>query len=227
MTWLAHRLRARHLRRGGHERARMLGTVIRRLRKSGAPSRFSTLWTDAIYGWGNEKWTALEPYLCEVVRTAERTKGPILECGSGLTTLLMGAVTARNGGPVHSLEHNPEWRDRVCEALREHGIDGPAVHLSPLRNFGEYDWYDAPLATLPGDVTLVVCDGPPESTRGGRRGMMPVMKGKLASGCVVLLDDLIRPAEQELVRSWVRDLGASATVHAGGHKFARVRLPEA
>lgn len=225
MTWLAHGLRARHLRRGGHERARALGAVIDTLRRSGAPSRYSTLWTDAIYGWGNEKWTALEPYLSEVVRTAERTEGPILECGSGLTTILMGAVTMRGGARVHSLEHNAEWRDRVYQTLRDHGLDGPTVHLAPLRNFGEYDWYDAPLADVPSGLSLVVCDGPPESTRGGRRGMMPVMQDKLAPGCVILLDDLARAAEQELVRSWVRDFGASAKVHAGGHKFARVRLP--
>lgn len=225
MTWLAHRLRGRQLRRGGRERARSLSSVIDRLRTSRAPSRYSTLWTDAIYGWGNEKWTALEPYLSEVVRAAERTNGPILECGSGLTTVLMGAVASRSGARVHSLEHNGEWRDRVYQELRDHGLDGPTVHLAPLRNFGEYDWYDAPLADLPGDVSLVVCDGPPEKTRGGRRGMMPVMQSKLAPGCVVLLDDLVRPAEQELVRSWVRDFGASAKVRSGGRKFARVRLP--
>lgn len=225
MTWITHKLRARQLRRGTHERADSLRSVIARLRKSAAPSVYSTLWTDAIYGWGNEKWTAQERYLAEVVRAAERTKGPIIECGSGLTTVLMGAVSARTRVRVDALEHTPEWRDRVNASLREHGIDGPTVHSAPLRDFGEYDWYDAPLAQLPSDVRLVVCDGPPASTRGGRCGMMPVLKSKLAPGCVILLDDLIRDAERELVRDWIRDYGATARVHEADRKFARLELP--
>lgn len=225
MTWIAQKFRTRQLRRGAHERADSLRSVIARLRKSPAPSVYSTLWTDAIYGWGNEKWTAQERYLAEVVRSAERTKGPIIECGSGLTTVLMGAVSARTGVRVDALEHTPEWRDRVNASLREYGIDGVTVHSGPLRDFGEYDWYDAPLALLPSAVRLIVCDGPPASTRGGRCGMMPVLKSKLAPGCVVLLDDLIRDAERGLVRDWIRDYGATAKVHEADRKFARLELP--
>lgn len=226
MTWLAHRLRARKLRGGTHERADALRAVIAHLRKAPAPSVYSTLWTDAIYGWGNEKWAAEERYLGEVVRSAERTKGPIIECGSGLTTLLMGAVSTRTGVRVDALEHTPEWRDRVNASMRAHGIEGPTVHSAPLRNYGEYDWYDTQLASLPSDVRLVVCDGPPSSTRGGRSGMIPVLKTKLATGCVILLDDVIRDAESQLVRDWIRDYGATANIHEADRKFARLKLPQ-
>lgn len=225
MTWLPQELRARQLRRGTHDRAHTLSAVITRLRKSRAPSVYSTLWTDAIYGWGNEKWSAQERYLAEVVRSAERSKGPIVECGSGLTTVLMGAVSTRTGVRVDSLEHTAEWRERVYSSMRDHNIDGPTVHLSPLRDFGDYDWYDTPLAALATNVSLVVCDGPPESTRGGRSGTMAMLRSKLAPGCVILLDDLIRPAEQSLVKNWVRDYGASVKVHSGGRRFARLELP--
>lgn len=227
MSSLVNTLRARQLRKRGYDRADTLARVVARLTRSRVPRAFSTLWTDAIFGWGNEKWAAEEQYLAAVVRSAERTRGSILECGSGLTTLLMGAVATRTGVRLHSLEHTADWHDRVTRSIRDFGMRNVAVHLAPLRDFGEYDWYDAPLSVLPNDFALVVCDGPPASTRGGRSGMMPMMSGKLAPECEILLDDLVRPAEQELVQRWIHDYGARATLRVNSRGFARVVLPGA
>lgn len=214
--------RSRQLRRNQYDRRTVLARAIRRLVRSRAPTKYSTLWTDAIYGWGNEKWSAEELYLAEVVRTAEAATGSILECGSGLTTLLVGAVASRRGTQVHSLEHTPEWHTRVSEAIREFGMTNVNVHLAPLREYESYDWYDAPLESLPNDFSYVVCDGPPASTRGGRSGVLPTMHGKLASACTVLLDDASRPGERELVESWVRDFQASYEIKPSERGFARV-----
>lgn len=227
MITYVHSLRARQLRRSGDSRAQLLARTIARLSRAPAPGAYSTLWTDAIYGWGNEKWSAEEPYLAEAVRSAERTEGPILECGSGLTTLLLGGVAVRTGVEVHALEHNAEWHGRVTQALHDFGLRNVKVHLTPLRDFGDCDWYDVSLATLPRNFTFVICDGPPAATRGGRSGMMPTMLENLAPACEILLDDLVRPAEQELVRRWVRELGATAHTRSNGRGFARLKLPGA
>jgi hypothetical protein len=224
MRNVLHVLRARQLRRYDFDRSGVLRRVMRRLMRGPAPSKFSTLWTDAVYGWGNEKWSADELYLAEVIRTAESTKGSILECGSGLTTLLMSAVAARRGIQVHALEHNESWHTRVQQSIHEMGGRTTTVHLAPLRDFGDYDWYDAPLDRLPGDFTLVVCDGPPGSTRGGRSGLMPRMRVKLAPHCTVLLDDVSRPEERELALGWSRESGTVAQMRESKHGFARVAL---
>lgn len=218
-------MRARQLRRRKHDRADVLTRAIARLRRSRAPTRYSWLWTDAIYGWGNEEWSAEEPYLAEVVRSAERTSGSILECGSGLTTLLVGTVAMRRGIRLHSLEHNADWHERISRSLHDEGITGATVHLTPLRNFGDYEWYESPLSPLPDQFSLIVCDGPPASTRGGRIGVMPQMGDSFSAGCVILLDDLIRPAEQDLVQRWIREYGATAKLKSGGRRYARVELP--
>jgi len=219
-----HALRARQLHRNDVDRTEALRRVTRRLAARRAPWVYSTLWTDAVYGWGNEKWSADELYLAEVIRSAERTTGPILECGSGLTTLLLSAVAARRGLEVHALEHNATWHARVRDAVAELGGTTTTVHLAPLRSFGDYDWYDAPLERIPGDFTLVVCDGPPGSTRGGRSGMLPQMRKKLAPRCTVLLDDVSRPAERELAMEWSRSSGRAAQLKTSKHGFARVAL---
>jgi predicted O-methyltransferase YrrM len=215
------------LERLRYDRAPQLARAIDRLRRRAAPGGYSTLWTNAIYGWDNARWSAEERYLAEVVRASEQTKSSILECGSGLTTLLMAAVAARSGVQIHALENNPGWHARVAGAIREFGLTNVTVHLAPLRDFGEFDWYDAPLGSLPNDFGLVVCDGPPAGGRGGRRGTLPIMHEKLVPGCLIMLDDANRPAERELLEQWVRDYGAMPELRPSSRGFARVRLPGA
>ena len=215
-------VRARMLRRYSYDRAKILARVMRRLSRSRTPSRFSVIWTDAIFGWDNERWSAEARYLSEVVRSAEKTKGPILECGSGLTTLLTGAVASRRGIHLHALEHNADWHARVSEAIAQFDLRNVTVHLAPLRDFGLFDWYDASLRDMPNDFSLVICDGPPGATRGGRSGMLPIMRDKLATTLSILVDDTSRPAEDQLVQQWSSELGASLALHGHGRGFARI-----
>jgi hypothetical protein len=210
------------LRRYSYDRDEMLERVMSRLSRARAPRTPSVIWTDAIFGWGNERWSAEARYLSEVVRSAERTNGSILECGSGLTTLMIGAIASRRGIKLHALEHKGEWHARVSEAISRFGLTNVTVHLAPLRDFGAFDWYDAQLDELPSDFSLVVCDGPPGVTRGGRSGMLPMMRGKLAKTVSILIDDTNRPAEGQLARQWIGELGASKGLHAGGRGFARI-----
>ena len=57
----------------------------------------SNLLQQLIYGWGNESWSALDEYLVGCISHAFETEGNILECGSGLSTLLVGAVAKYRG----------------------------------------------------------------------------------------------------------------------------------
>src|SRR5881296_3729307 len=68
--------------------------------------------------WGNPSFAAKLEYLEEVARRGASVGGPILECGSGLTTLLLGLVAVRRGVDVWTLEHLPDWHDRVAQDLK-------------------------------------------------------------------------------------------------------------
>src|SRR5881396_3334352 len=130
--------------------------------------------------WGNDRCAADLDFLAEVAHLAAVTPGPVLECGSGLTTLLLGALAGRRGVEVWSLEHDLEWRRRVSAALREHVAGQVYLWLSPLGDYGAFDWYAAPLPLMPEQFRLVVCDGPPDGTRGGRFGLLSVIGNRLA-----------------------------------------------
>ncbi|HEY3066294.1 MAG TPA: hypothetical protein VGL09_10925 [Methylomirabilota bacterium] len=171
--------------------------------------------------WGNQGFAARTEYLAAVCALALTTHGPILECGSGATTLLLAALAGRRGVEVWSLEHLPAWRDKVVRAAR--WISPHAtVLLAPLRAYGDFEWYTVPPDGWPRPFEIVVCDGPPWTTQGGRYGLLPVMREHLADGATILLDDAHRPDEQEVLRRWQAE-GTWSFVVEG--TFARVTVP--
>jgi hypothetical protein len=157
---------------------------------------------DLQQGWGNHGMAARTDYLAEVCRQATRTTGPVLECGSGLTTLLLGLLAGRRGIETWTLEHLPEWHRLLETAIARHQVPNVHLQLTPLRAFDDVTWYDAPLALLPPRISLVVCDGPPSDTPGGRYGMLPRLAERLSANTVVLLDDAERETEAEVLRRW-------------------------
>lgn len=190
-----------------------------------ALNKDSRILTDLIYGWGNEGWSALEEYLAACLRHAYQAKGDILECGSGLSTLLLGVMAQRCGRRLWSLENNDAWGCRVRQALRKYRIDSVNLVVRPLKDFGDFTWYDAPLETLPKNFALVICDGPPGSTRGGRYGLVPVMKERLLPGALILLDDGGRSEEQSIAARWANELGAESALLGSRKPYIQLRIP--
>jgi Methyltransferase domain len=167
------------------------------------PSR--ELLSDLLVGWGNEGFAAQTDYLEEVSSQAAKTNGPILECGSGLTSVMLGLLAGRRGVQTWSLEHFAEWRTRVTTVLERFEIPNVQICAAPLRSFGEFEWYAAPLAEMPKEFQLVICDGPPGATAGGRYGLLPVLGQRLPAGSLILLDDATRPGEVEVLQRWASE----------------------
>jgi hypothetical protein len=177
----------------------------------------SNLLVDLVRGWGNEGWSAEHEFLTAALGFAREANGPILECGSGLSTVLLGLVADRAHNQVWSLEHHAGWAVRVSGELRSNGIESVEYCVADLRDFGEFTWYDPPLHRMPSDFALVICDGPPGDTPGGRFGLLPVMRSHLRPGCVILLDDAERPDERRILERWAGELGTTFDL-AGSEK---------
>ena len=88
-------------------------------------------------------------------------------------------------------------------------------------SYGDFDWYEV-TPNLPEEFSLVVCDGPPGMTRGGRYGLLPVMRERL-HGAEVLLDDASRAEEQKILSVWKTEFGT--TYELESERYARLRLP--
>jgi hypothetical protein len=204
----------------------VLGRALRSVRQA-SPSTLppDSRFDDLTYGWNNDVWSASPAFMQEILRCALQTRGAILECGSGLSTLLLGTVAARTGSRVWSLEHDADWAERVRQAMAVHRVTAAEIRHAELRSFGEYMWYSTPPDALPRDIRLVVCDGPPGDTPGGRYGLLPVMRDRLAPGCIILLDDAGRPDEQRVLDLWGRELHTGHTLIGSQKPFARLTIP--
>lgn len=191
-------------------RERQLGVAIRRLTLA---SENGTPMPDVLAGleraWGEDGYRAVGGYLEEVARFATEARGPVLEIGSGLTTLMLGALVGRRGIPVWTLEHHPEYFSYNQQILKHLGLPNVHLTLAPLRDYGEFSWYDPPLDELPRDFGLVIADGPPGDVKGGRLGLLPVLRSHFAPGVVILLDDAEREREKAVLERWKSEYGLS------------------
>jgi len=181
----------------------------------------SKVLTRLTYGWGNEGWSGSEDFLRGCIREALLTNGPILECGSGLSTLIAGIVAERRGIPVIALEHIDAWRERVTREVRRLGLRRVRVCRAPLEHFGDYCWYQMPQETCGVVFALVLCDGPPGTTPGGRYGLLPRARSMIGDRCVILLDDAARAEEQAVARRWVSEAALACETIRGPRPYFR------
>jgi hypothetical protein len=178
---------------------------------------------ELINGWNNKEWCALEEYLEGCITAARSANGDILECGSGLSTLLLGAIAQHNNRRVWTLEHDDVWTEKVRGCLDRHRITSVQLLCVPLKDYGEYHWYSPPLSSMPMRFALAVCDGPPGTTKGGRYGLMPVMGDRLA-GSTILLDDAGRAEEQEIAKRWSTERRAEYSMLGTKKPYIRMQM---
>jgi Methyltransferase domain len=190
-----------------------------------------TLPTDSLLtrlrdGWGNLDWSGDVAYLRAVCEHATAGRGPILECGSGLTTIVLSALVGEQKESI-SLEHLSEWCERVERVLSRHDLPNRLRHM-PLTHRAGFDWYASDFLSRDQRFGLVICDGPPGSTLGGRYGLLPVCRDHLAPDCVILLDDAERPEERDMLERWRREFGIAYRVEStplGDYAVATRREP--
>lgn len=201
---------------------RAMRRLLREARHESHPFT-SDLLSDLAYGWGND-WSAQQEYLTACLQHVRASQGPVLQCGAGLSTLLIGAVAQRMRLTVWTLEDDIGHASRVQGFLDRYGVRNVRLWVAPLRSYGDFDWYDPPdFGSISGDFSLVICDGPTGDTYGGRYGLVPVMGEKLAEDCTILVEHGARPADRWIASRWARMLGAREEVLGLEKPFIRLK----
>lgn len=186
-------------------RRALLRFALARLAEQGARGRVSNGALLLIFlGWGNVFYTAGFFYLRRVAQATLRGEGPVLECGSGATTLVIATLAPLGARQVQVLEHDLHWHGYLSRCLELFALPGVELVHAPLKSFGEFSWYGtASNFRFAAPIGLVVCDGPPtKTTAGGRYGLLPLVQQHLHSQCTVLLDDTHRRSERRVLTLW-------------------------
>lgn len=128
--------------------------------------------------WGN-KWAARPELLYACAVAAQSATGPIIEYGSGISTLVMAA--ANPNVQVHAVEHDPMYLNQTQAAAVRNGLTNVNLWLAPMAADGTYDLSN----TLLPKAELVLLDGPPRYLGGNRALMLEKLNGS-----AVLVDDV-------------------------------------
>jgi hypothetical protein len=192
-----------------------LERAITMLRDRASPDR--TLLASMRHAWGNEAYSADLSYLLEVVAHVRDCHGAVLECGTGLTTLVAGVLAERRGVTVHSLEQDADWAEVIERALARHQISTVRVTYAPLHRYGNFVWYaETAMWDSPKWFDLVLCDGPAVFEHWGpvihaqwRYGVFPVLAARSVGAREILLEDADDPRAEAMLRRWRAEFATS------------------
>ncbi|MFA9205003.1 MAG: hypothetical protein ACEQSH_00960 [Bacteroidia bacterium] len=154
-----------------------------------------------VFRYAGNNYAADPGVLALCVGIARKSRGPILETGSGMSTALMALVTDQ---AVHSLEHLPHYAERTAEWCREAGSEARII-CAPMKDF----WYDTDRMDLPARFAFGFCDGPPRLF-GTRMRFFEVFGNRCS---VILVDDMKTDNGFAIcVHEWAEANGYSVTI---------------
>jgi predicted O-methyltransferase YrrM len=175
----------------------------------------ATLVPDAPLRWSTGAMTA-SGFAVVCAEVASRDRPSVLECGSGFSTLKLAELTHERGGRLVSLEHDELWATRVRSNLAAAGLAETArVTLAPLQRHSLARdgllWYaEHALRFLPRRIDLLLVDGPPAfepETELSRYPALPALAERLVPDAIVVLDDIDRRGELQVLEAWERECG--------------------
>jgi predicted O-methyltransferase YrrM len=161
----------------------------------------------ATRGW------AASPDLLVVLVDLVITERPslVVECGSGASTLWLALAMRRFGidGRIIALDHDPVFAGKTRDLLARHDVrDLAEVRDAPLESFSldgqSYSWYARPAWEDLTGIDLLFVDGPPATTgHQARYPALPLLIGSLSPVATAVLDDLVVPDMQKVLRLWL------------------------
>lgn len=184
------------------------GRALHHLQALLAPDRYLP-WTSAVVNPA-----ALVPLLNDI---QVNRRSVIVECGGGVSTILIGRLLeqlGRSDAHLYSIEHDAEWVRELNGLVRTFEIDdwvtiveAPLVRTSHSHSVDAL-WYSTEtLNAVEGfsDVDLLFVDGPPAhapSQQHARYPALPYFIDRLGTRFCVILDDISRRGEHEIVQAW-------------------------
>ena len=135
----------------------------------------------------------------------------VVECGSGASTLWLALAMRKFAidGRIIALDHDPVFGSKTRGFLARHDVaDLAEVRDAPLESFsldGEtYSWYARRAWEDLKGIDLLFVDGPPATTgHQARYPALPLLAGSLSPVATAVLDDLIVPDMQKVLRLWL------------------------
>ena len=157
---------------------------------------------------------AISPDFANIVISAIFDHKPklILECGSGVSTILMSYCLKRlEQSHIWSLDHDKEFADNTRKYLKIHKLDNMATVIhAPLKEKllkgKSWFWYDTSGIEDIGPFDLFIIDGPPDNIQKmARYPALPLLIDTLSDDAIIIIDDASREDEGNMVKAWLEE----------------------
>lgn len=146
----------------------------------------------------------------------------VVELGSGVSTFYIGRLLRQRGGHLWTVEHDERWAELLGRELANEGLgDVVTVVHAPLTPAAsgwpgeESTWYEQRgLAEMTAGraIDLLVVDGPPAYQAAHAHSRYPAgsfFAPLFAEDFAVVLDDIDRRGEQDIMQRWEHELGVT------------------
>jgi predicted O-methyltransferase YrrM len=161
----------------------------------------------------NSRGWAASPDVLNLLVNLFTEKKPqyIIEAGSGISTIVFASLMKKFGinGKIYSLDHDAHYAGITMDFIKRHGLENYVEIL--VTDFKEYTledavykWYNIEkLSGIDVKFDMAFVDGPPTTVgNNARYPFYPLLKDKLNSNCVIVLDDAVREDEKEIIQKW-------------------------
>ncbi len=164
--------------------------------------------------WGDPLAQSGEDYLRSCFAEARKAEGHILQCGTSLLTLLLGALCATSGNKekqLWCLEHDGHWANLMRSWITQYEVTASHVITARAELFGPYVWYAIDPARLADRFSLVLCDGS-NATPQGVLGTLDKLTDRLALDAVILVRKVGKAADLKALAQWAETHNAACAV---------------
>ncbi len=157
----------------------------------------------------------------------------VVECGSGISTFYIARLLSSRGGHLYTIEHDKKWFKFVQNGLEKEGLSHLVTLIyAPLKltdlAIKNIHWYDTEAIeeSLSPDnkIDLLLVDGPPayeEHLKYSRYPAIPYFLSQLNTNFTIILDDVNRSGEQEIIKRWQEILNIDFEIGEGDIAIAR------
>jgi predicted O-methyltransferase YrrM len=158
-------------------------------------------------------WAASPDFLNILIETIliQRPR-TVVELGAGTSTVVIAYALEKNQeGKLYSIDHYEEYLDLLKKVITRHGLcDRVALIHAPftktLINGNSWTYYASESLNVPGDIDMLVIDGPPSSVQSNARyPAIPLLFNRLSPGAMILVDDYKRPDDRKTVQLWLKE----------------------
>jgi hypothetical protein len=176
--------------------------------------------------WGDNLPASRIPYIRTSLAEAERCPGPILQCGSSLSSILIGILCHQAQAPTKQLwilEHDPHWGSVIRSWLKQYEITKAHVISARVEQFDGFVWYALDASRLPQNFSLVLCDtcaALPSSAR----GVLERVGDNLDQRCVILARNARRHRDRTHLANWAKSRKAPFIIQDAAEPYMKIAL---